>query len=151
MRKLTHEQFLEKLSNVNPNIEVLGTYVKMTVKIKCRCKIDGYIWDVIPNSLMRGLGCPKCAGNNRKTHEEFVAQMHEINPNIEVEYLTRIVKDLRKDFTGTDIVASNYKLYQQIRNGIKIDGLPKLEISVIVIAPLLATIKLETFIISSIL
>ena len=44
-----------------------------------------------------------------------------INPNIEVEYLTRIVKDLRKDFTGTDIVASNYKLYQQIRNGIKID------------------------------
>ena len=94
MRKLTHEQFLEKLSNVNPNIEVLGAYVKMTVKIKCRCKIDGYIWDVIPNSLMRGLGCPKCAGNNRKTHEEFVAQMHEINPNIEV--LSKYISDQKR-------------------------------------------------------
>lgn len=47
--------------------------------------------------------------------------LKRINPNIEMEYLSRIVKDLRKDYTGTDLVASNYKLYQQIRNGIKID------------------------------
>lgn len=43
-----------------------------------------------------------------------------INPGISAEYVERNVKELRKDFTGTDIVATNYKLYQQIRNGIKI-------------------------------
>ena len=32
----------------------------------------------------------------------------------------RIVKQLRRDYTGTDMVAANYKLYQQIRNNIKI-------------------------------
>ena len=47
--------------------------------------------------------------------------LQKINPNIELSYLQRIVKDYSRDFTGTDIVQTNYKLYQQIRNGIKID------------------------------
>ena len=38
-----------------------------------------------------------------------------------MSYLQRIVKDYSRDFTGTDIVQTNYRLYQQIRNGIKID------------------------------
>ena len=47
--------------------------------------------------------------------------LQKINPNIELSYLKRIVKDYSRDFTGTDIVQTNYKLYQQIRNGIKVD------------------------------
>ena len=47
--------------------------------------------------------------------------LQKINPNIELSYLQRIVKDYSRDFTGTDIVQTNYKLYQQIRNGIKVD------------------------------
>lgn len=47
--------------------------------------------------------------------------LQKINPNIASSYLQRIVKDLSRDFTGTDMVQTNYKLYQQIRNGIKID------------------------------
>jgi len=47
--------------------------------------------------------------------------LQKINPDIELSYLQRIVKDYSRDFTGTDIVQTNYKLYQQIRNGIKID------------------------------
>lgn len=47
--------------------------------------------------------------------------LQKINPNIEASYIKNIVKGLCRDFTGTDIVATNYKLYQQIRNGIKID------------------------------
>ena len=45
----------------------------------------------------------------------------KINPSIEKEYIEKIVKDLSRDFTGSDLVDTNYKLYQQIRNGIKID------------------------------
>lgn len=46
--------------------------------------------------------------------------LRKINPNIGLEHIDRIVKTLRQDYTGTDIVATNYKLYQQIRNNIKI-------------------------------
>lgn len=49
------------------------------------------------------------------------ASLQKINPTIETEHINRIAKELSRDFTGTDLVATNYKLYQQIRNGIKID------------------------------
>lgn len=47
--------------------------------------------------------------------------LKKINPNIESVYIERIAKDLCRDHTGADLVDTNYKLYQQIRNGIKID------------------------------
>lgn len=65
-------------------------------------------------------------GTERSSKKECVlpavlkCALKKLNPNIEDEYIERTVKDLRRDFTGTDIVATNYKLYQQIRNGIKI-------------------------------
>ena len=31
-----------------------------------------------------------------------------------------VINDLRKDYYGTDIVDTNYKFYNQIRNGINI-------------------------------
>lgn len=43
-----------------------------------------------------------------------------INPGIPQEHIDRISKELCRDFTGTDIVATNYKLYRNIRDGIKI-------------------------------
>ncbi|MDO4194576.1 MAG: type I restriction endonuclease subunit R [Prevotellaceae bacterium] len=43
-----------------------------------------------------------------------------INPQIEQETLRGIVNDYRKDYTGTDMVDTNYKFYQQLRNGIKV-------------------------------
>lgn len=50
----------------------------------------------------------------------MLKSLQKINPDISEEHLKSIVKELRCDFTGTDIFATNYKLYNQIRNGIKI-------------------------------
>lgn len=50
----------------------------------------------------------------------MLQSLKKINPDIADEHLKQIVKELRRDFTGMDIVATNYKLYNQIRNGIKI-------------------------------
>lgn len=50
----------------------------------------------------------------------LLRSLMQINPTVEDQYLEQIVKDLRRDFTGTDMTATNYKLYQQLRNGIKI-------------------------------
>lgn len=44
----------------------------------------------------------------------------KLNPHVAQDKIDSIVKQLRRDYTGTDIVAANYKLYQQIRNNIKI-------------------------------
>ena len=43
--------------------------------------------------------------------------LQRINPNVELSYLQRIAKELSRDFSGTDMVQTNYKLYQPIRNG----------------------------------
>ena len=65
-------------------------------------------------------------GTERSSKRECVLpsvleeSLKRINPNIDEQYIKTIIKDLRRDFTGTDIVATNYKLYNQLRNGIKI-------------------------------
>lgn len=65
-------------------------------------------------------------GTGRSSKRECVLpsileeSLKKINPTIDEQYIKNIVKDLRRDFTGTDMVATNYKLYNQLRNGIKI-------------------------------
>lgn len=84
MRKLTHEEFLKRLQQISPNIEILGTYINCRTKIKCKCKLDGHEWEVFPKSLLAGHGCPKCGGIVALTTEEFKEKLYRINPNIEV-------------------------------------------------------------------
>lgn len=83
-RKKTHEEYVAELAGINPNIEVVGEYVNSKTKIIHRCKIDGYEWRVAPVCILRGQGCPRCAGNERYGHEEYVKRVSIINPNIEV-------------------------------------------------------------------
>ena len=79
----TYEQFITELYRINPNIEVDGPYINNQTKIKCKCKICGHEWEAAPHNLLRGSGCPKCAGKE-KTTEEFIAQLHQVSPDIEV-------------------------------------------------------------------
>ena len=50
----------------------------------------------------------------------FRKALHRINPQIDDETIEGIVREYRKDYSGTDIVDTNYKFYNQIRNGIKV-------------------------------
>ncbi len=65
-------------------------------------------------------------GTGRTSKKECVlpavlkSALKKLNPQIAEEQIDSIVKELRRDFTGTDIVSTNYKLYQQLRNGIKV-------------------------------
>lgn len=61
--RYTPQDFRKKMESINSNIEILGDYKKSQEKIRCRCKIDGYEWDVIPNSLVSGSGCPECSSS----------------------------------------------------------------------------------------
>ena len=85
----THEQFVEEMKIVNPNIEILGKYIHSKEKIKCKCKICNNVWEVIPNDLLIGHGCPICANKStgdkaRKSQEQFIADMAITHPELEV-------------------------------------------------------------------
>lgn len=80
----TTETFIKELSEVNNSIEVLGEYVNGHTKILCRCKVDGYEWSPLALNLLKGVGCPMCAGVKPKTHIEYVDEIKLINKNIEV-------------------------------------------------------------------
>ena len=53
--------------------------------------------------------------------EIFRASLIKLNPGVSPEIIDSIVSEFRKDYSGTDIVDTNYKFYNQLRNGIKKD------------------------------
>ena len=56
----------------NPDIEILGEFINTKTRIKCRCLIDNYIWETMPQTLLKGHGCPKCkASKGEKTIEKY--------------------------------------------------------------------------------
>ena len=82
--KKTHQQFYEEVSTKGIQVEVLETYVDNQTPISCKCKKCGLIWKIRPNNLLRGHGCPACAGLYQRTPEEFVRELRVRNPNIEL-------------------------------------------------------------------
>ena len=50
----------------------------------------------------------------------FLNALKRINPQIDEEILKGIVSDFRKDYTATDMVDTNYRFYNHIRNGINV-------------------------------
>ena len=88
-RRKTQDEFVADVDAINPNIEVLGTYVNSRTKVHVKCRKCGHEWDPIPENIYRGHGCPKCGHRaceaaHRKTHEEFVAQVAATNSTVEV-------------------------------------------------------------------
>lgn len=85
-RKVTQEEFVDQVSKVNPDITIIGEYKGSREKVKCRCSC-GHEWEPIAYSLTSGRGCPKCglikiATKRRKSHEAFVEQVGNVNPNV---------------------------------------------------------------------
>lgn len=83
-KRKTHEEYVLELGIKNPNIEVIGEYIDSKTPILHKCKIDGYEWHARPAKIMHGQGCPMCAGNARRTTEEYIKELAVKNPIIEV-------------------------------------------------------------------
>lgn len=71
-RPKSHEKFCRAISELNPNIEIIGTYEKSHKKISVRCKKCGYEWETKPNNLQQGRGCPRCAKAGTSRTEQFI-------------------------------------------------------------------------------
>ena len=83
-KRYSHDDYKEKLLEVNPNLDMISAYKNSKTKIRVKNKICNHEWDVIPTSLLLGHSCPICSGRQKKTHEQFVKEVAEINPNIKV-------------------------------------------------------------------
>ena len=81
---LTNEEYISQLYAVNPNIRALEKYVNAKTPILHQCLLDDYTWETMPYSTLQGYGCPKCAGNLKKTHSEYILDLSIKNPDIEV-------------------------------------------------------------------
>ena len=82
--KLTNNEYLERLKEINQNILPIEEYINAHTPILHKCLIDNYVWSVQPSSILQGYGCPKCAGNAKKTHDDYVKELADKNPMLEV-------------------------------------------------------------------
>lgn len=80
----THEQYVNELKKINSNIEPIEQYKGANTQILHKCLIDGYQWYATPANMLSGYGCPKCSQRFRRTHDDYVQEAFEINPDIEV-------------------------------------------------------------------
>lgn len=89
-KKKTHEEYVVELAIKNPNIQVVEKYKGANTSILHRCLTDDYIWLATPSNILRGHGCPMCAGNVKKTTEQYKTEVSKIHSNIEIveEYVS---------------------------------------------------------------
>lgn len=78
-RTLSHEEHVAAITKVNPDVEILERITGVTTPVLCRGRICGHEWRTTPHSLKRGHGCPKYAGVERKTLEEFILEAKAIH------------------------------------------------------------------------
>lgn len=89
MRKKTDEEFREELKQKRPDIIQIDKYINAVTEISVKCKECGNIFKASPNGLLGGVRrCRVCGLNkqlksSRKTNEEFLEELSEINPSIE--------------------------------------------------------------------
>lgn len=89
MKKKTHEEYVDEVVKINPNIDVLELYDGSQIKIMHQCKIDNHKWRVAPSNILRGEGCPICRNRRLreariKPRDEYIQSVKKLNPNIEV-------------------------------------------------------------------
>ena len=62
MNKLTHEEYIKRVSAINKEIILIDKYVNTRTLIRHKCLKDGHVWLVRPRDILHGHGCPVCSG-----------------------------------------------------------------------------------------
>ena len=85
----SQKTFVEEMKTIMPTVDIIGEYKGWDKRILCHCKECGNEFKGIPNNMRKGEGCPECgrkkkAESQRKTHDQFVTEMANINSKIEI-------------------------------------------------------------------
>lgn len=84
-----HGVFVDEMAIIMPTITITGKYKDCATKVECRCNVCENVFMAWPGNLRKKEGCPECglrklAEINRKSHEQFVAEMAVINNKIRI-------------------------------------------------------------------
>lgn len=78
MRKLTNEEFIQRIKISKPTIDILTPYTNTRSKIIAKCQICKYEWNVVANTLLNTeCGCPNCNGNSKVIIENFIKELNK--------------------------------------------------------------------------
>lgn len=92
-RKLTDEEYKQKLKETNPEYESLAPYQGNKIKIPHRHIKCGYIWNIVPGIFFSKMsGCPKCNQSKGESRIETYLQKNKISYISQMKY-----EDLRGD------------------------------------------------------
>ena len=65
--------YIYEVSNIDKNIDVVGTYVNARTPILHHCKLCGCDWNPTPDNILSGYGCPECRfSKGEKTIKQFL-------------------------------------------------------------------------------
>ena len=84
MRRKTNEEYIEECKQKGYDLPV-EEYKGSHTKINHKCKKCGNIYEQKPNDHLRGVGCPYCYGNNRKTTKQYIDECNKLSYDLPVE------------------------------------------------------------------
>lgn len=78
--KLTHEEYVIQLYNINPNLKVVGQYVNNRARILHHCIKHNIDFYTTPTLARKYSTCPKCKSENMaqtktKTHQQYLKEL----------------------------------------------------------------------------
>ena len=83
-RRMSHDEYVNKLHSVRDDIEVIGKYTTSQSKVRVRGVHCNHEWEAKANNLLNNKsGCPYCHGLNKNT-QSFIDEVLRINQSIEV-------------------------------------------------------------------
>lgn len=89
---------------------ILGDFRNNKTVVRTRHNKCGYEWDAIPSNMLRGRGCPQCAGNLLKVHKEFVKEVSDLVGN-EYAVIGEYVNSKTKILIKHNICGSEFMAY----------------------------------------
>jgi hypothetical protein len=57
------KDYENELKEKFPNISIIESFKKSSIRIKCKCNSCGHIWEPYPYILLKSKGCPECGKN----------------------------------------------------------------------------------------
>ena len=81
MKTLTQEEFIEKAKEKHPQYDYSkALYINNKAKLIITCPIHGD-FEIRPDCLLKGTGCPQCGGTHKMTNEEFIRKANIVHNN----------------------------------------------------------------------
>ncbi|BDX38891.1 hypothetical protein CYCD_22460 [Tenuifilaceae bacterium CYCD] len=108
---LTQEEFIKKATDKHGNKYDFSKsiYVHSKQKIIVICKIHKKEFFISPNHLLKGVGCPDCAGTKKLTQNEFILRARQVHGN-KYDYSRVIYKNYE---TKVEIICKEHGSFHQ--------------------------------------